>query len=199
MKKTILFALIVVGLVGSLSVGSLVSQVRSAAQKAKIRAQEQSATAEVLRAIEEGRTARVSQSEPVFQNSEQVFRPEPVFRDVEDNKIQRLRNEVLQMIQQQLKTMNEEELTGKKAELQKELGEHQAKAELEHAKKLLKKIAKTYPKSEAAKEARKMLGQPEVIFEKEARFEGFEPIPSQFQRKSSRSGQFRKPGLPEEE
>ena len=47
---------------------------------------------------------------------------------------------------------------------EKELGEHQAKAELEQAKKILQKMLKSYPKSDAVKQARKMLGLPQVDF-----------------------------------
>jgi len=75
-----------------------------------------------------------------------------------DTKSHRLRSDLLKMFQQRLETMNEEELIARKAELQKELGEHDSNAKLQQAKKLLQEILKTYPKSRAAEEARKMLG-----------------------------------------
>ena len=53
--------------------------------------------------------------------------------------------------------MSDKELIATKTDLQKALGEHQAEAKLQQAEKLLQEILKTYPKSPAAKQARKML------------------------------------------
>ena len=128
MKKTILFALIVVGLAGSFFVGISVSQ----EQKAGI-----------------SRVPRVhSQAQSSALTDEVV---------TQETQPQRLRNELLQMFQQRLQTMNEKELNAKKADLQKELGEDEANAKLQKAVKLLNEILKTYPKSRAAEQARRML------------------------------------------
>ena len=129
MKKSILLALIAVGLTGSFFVG-------------RLRSQDQIQ-------LNEGVQLQLKEGVEV----KNLFIGTP-----QERKSQRLRSEHQQLVKQLLQIINEQELTARIADLKKELGEHQAKAKLEHAKKLLQEILKTYPKSEAAKEAGRMLG-----------------------------------------
>jgi len=152
MKKSILLALIAVGLTVSFFVGISVSQERRAAIESQKAYEIQIQLAQ--------QDVRAVQKVYVFE--ENVFGSEELSAN---SKTQRLRNEVLQLIQQHLQKMNDEELTAELARIQKELGEHEAEAKLQkarnlrqHADNLLQEILKTYPKSEAAKQARKMLG-----------------------------------------
>ena len=134
MKKTILSSLMVAGLTVSFFVGISVSQ-------------EQGVTTEKQIALEELNAARKQRAAIITQ--------------------QRVRAELLQLFQQHLQSLNEEELTSKKAKLQKEIREFRAESKLREAKKLrqqakeiLQDIVKTYPKSQAAEQARKMLETP---------------------------------------
>ncbi|MCH7685730.1 MAG: hypothetical protein IH899_03460 [Planctomycetes bacterium] len=137
MKKSILFALMVVGLTVSLWVGISVSQ--------------ENRVRDIAVAQEQGVKALQQRSEIPDRDTEiEQF-------EVKISKSQRLRSELQQLFQQRLKTMNDEELKRELARLQKELSEHEANSKLQKAVKLLNEILKTYPKSRAAEQARRML------------------------------------------
>jgi len=141
MKKTILFALIAVGSV-SFFAGHLVSQERRDPITEKQYRQDQKAR--------RGRGAKGDTPK------------ERRRRGAEETTI-RLQKEYLQLIRQRIQTMYDEEIVAMIAVERRRLGERDSNAKLRQAEKLLQEILKTYPKSEAAKEARKMLGTQEML------------------------------------
>ena len=130
MKKAILFALLVVGLTVSFFVGITVSQV-----------------------------PQPFVEKTYFLRDGKVFSHDALAREtIQIDGLEKMRSQLVDLLQKRIKTMKEEELKAEIARLQKELREHEAKAKLQQAEKLLQEILKTHPKSQAAKQARKMLG-----------------------------------------
>ena len=143
MKKTILFSLIsliVVGLGVSFFAGHLASQ-------------EPRAAIDSQKARNERKIQLAQQLVPgITEDTEEYLGPGGA------QSLSQLRDQIQTLNRLRINPMNEKELKREIADLQKELGEHEAKTKLQQAEKLLQEILKTYPKSRAAEEARKMLG-----------------------------------------
>ena len=135
MKKTILFALIVVGLTVSFFEGHLASQERRAAIPTP---------------------KRITITYDSLSLKAGIVQLTPLLED-RVSKTQRLRNEIQRLFQKRLQTMSDDELIVGIDRLRKEFEVHESNVKLQQAKTLLQEILKTYPKSQAAKQARKML------------------------------------------
>jgi hypothetical protein len=145
MKKAILFALIAVGL------GVLYFSKTSVSQVQK------GPTGGTFPETRDVETASIPRTRSVFASAGGGSNMPNMTAMIPQTKSQRLRNELQQLFQQRLQTMKRDELIARKADFKKELGEDESETKLQQAEKLLQEILKTYPNSQAANQARKML------------------------------------------
>ena len=158
MKKTILLALMVVGLTVSFFVGITASKERGSIRViAKARNERQAQQGVFNETLVSRLQREVRNRQKVNELRIQLAQIEFEEQGTQNTKSQRLRKELLQLFEKHIQQMPDEALIETITQLRRRLGEYEAHAKLQQIEKLLQEIQKTYPKSQAAEQARRML------------------------------------------